>query len=69
MSPSTALPVSAIGRTNLSISDFNAAVCMTLPWGKWIRTFGSAILIMLRKTGLSEPDQYKAEQGVGRIPA
>jgi hypothetical protein len=24
---------------------------------EWIRTFGSAILIMLRKTGLSETDQ------------
>jgi hypothetical protein len=34
-----------------------------------IASFGSAILIVLRKTGLSEPDQYTAEQGVRRIPA
>ena len=37
--------------------------------GKWIRTLGSAILIMLCKTCLSETDQRTTEQGVGRIPA
>ena len=36
---------------------------------EWIRTIGSAILIMLRKTGLSETDQCTTEQGVGRVPA
>jgi hypothetical protein len=37
--------------------------------GKWIRTFGSAILIVLLKTALSETDQCTTEQGVGRVPA
>src|SRR5215467_9352664 len=37
--------------------------------GKWIRTLGSAILIKLRETGLSETDQRTTEHGVGRIPA
>ena len=33
------------------------------------RTFGSAILIMLHKTGLSARGQCTTEQGVGRILA
>ena len=33
----------------------------------WIRTCGSAILVMLRKTGLSETDQCTTEHGLGRI--
>ena len=37
--------------------------------GEWIRTCSSAILIMLRKTGLSKTDQCTTEQGVGRVPA
>ena len=36
---------------------------------EWIRTLRSAILIMLRKTGLCETDRYMAEQGVERVPA
>jgi hypothetical protein len=39
------------------------------PGGEWIRTFGSAILIMLLKTVLSETDQCTIEHGVGRVPA
>ena len=35
--------------------------------GVWFRTCGSAILVMLRKTGLSETDQCTTEQGLGRI--
>jgi hypothetical protein len=37
--------------------------------GEWIRTSGSAILIMLRKTGLAETDRCTTEERVERIPA
>src|SRR6516164_7556483 len=33
----------------------------------WIQTCGSAILVILRKTGLCETDQCTTEQGLGRI--
>src|SRR6516165_2417831 len=34
---------------------------------QWIRTCGSAILVILRKTGLCQTDQCRTEQGLGRI--
>jgi hypothetical protein len=37
--------------------------------GEWIRTFSSAILIVLRRAGLCETDQCTTEQGVERNPA
>ncbi len=37
--------------------------------GEWIRTFGSAILIMLRSTGPSDTDRCTTEQRVERVPA
>ena len=46
-------------------------VCRLTAGGEWIRTFGSVILIVLSKTGLSGPDQCTTGQklnGFRRIP-